>query len=74
MISEIAYISLFGMPLIAYLGIATYIMLLVTAGIMIPIARGKLKLPANYHKRSAQITIILATIHGIFGISRYLGF
>ena len=74
MISEIAYISILGNPVIFYLGIMTYVMLLLTAGIMILNIRGIIKFPLNYHKLAAYITITIATVHGLLGLSVYLGF
>lgn len=74
MIANIAYTLVFGKPVIAYLGVLTLLSLYFTATISILNTRGIHFIPFKWHPRLAVITLILATIHGIFGLSVYLGF
>ncbi|MFW5790910.1 MAG: hypothetical protein ACOCZY_02300 [Bacillota bacterium] len=71
-IAQWAYNMYFGLPLVAWLGIITYIFLLCTGAVMV-LTRKKIKrFPLNVHITLARITIILATVHFIFGISSYI--
>ncbi len=71
-IAQWAYNSFFGLPLVAWLGIITYIFLLAAGAVQV-LTRKKIKrFPLSVHVTLARITIILATIHFIFGISAYI--
>jgi hypothetical protein len=75
MVSQIAYTLVFGKPVIMYLGIITYLSLLFTAFISVSnVKYGIHIIPFKWHPRMAAVTIILATIHAIFGLSAYLDF
>lgn len=74
MISNIAFALFYGFPLIFYGGIITFIFLLITASIGYTTVKGIRWIPFKYHRPMAVITIILALIHGLFGLSIYLGF
>lgn len=69
-IADLAYKTLFGFPLIGYLGIITFLFMITTATIGYYVLKGKLKF-VN-HKIFAITTIILATIHALLGILIYL--
>ncbi len=71
-IANWAYNMYFGLPLVGWLGILTYIFLISTGSVMV-LTRKKIKrFPLSVHVTLARITIILATIHFIFGISAYI--
>ena len=75
MISQIAYTLVFGKPVIMYLGILTYLSLLFTAFISVSnVKYGIHIIPFKWHPQMAAVTIILATIHAVFGLSLYFGF
>ena len=73
MIAQIAYYMILGKPLILYMGIVTYSLFLFTA--LIPILNNKKvwDIPFIWHIRVAKIAILFATVHGILGLSIYLG-
>ena len=74
MIQKIAYYLIFGKPVIMYLGILTLLSFLFTAYIGAMNLRGKTKIPLSWHFRMAKISIALAVIHGILGMSAYFHF
>lgn len=74
MIRDIAYTMVLGKPLIAYGGMVTYTLLILTAAIAITNHKGIHIIPFKWHHRMAIATIVLATIHAILGISAYLNF
>ncbi len=71
-IERIAYQIYFGLPLAGWLGILTYISMILTASVMLLTRKQVMKFSFSTHKNLARITIILATIHLIFAISIYL--
>lgn len=71
MFQEITYFLIFGIPFIVYLGIVTIIMFIITALLALLKKKGKIKISIKWHYRLAYISIILALIHGILGISAY---
>lgn len=72
MIKNIAYFLIFGKPVIMYLGILTLSSFVFTAYIGAMNRRGKTRVPLHWHFRMAKISLTLAVIHGILGISAYL--
>jgi hypothetical protein len=74
MVSQIAYYLIAGLPVVAYLGIATLLLLLSTATVGFLNFRGNTKIPFRWHPRLAGATIVLAIIHAIFALSGHLGF
>ncbi|HBB37441.1 MAG: hypothetical protein UX02_C0001G0341 [Candidatus Moranbacteria bacterium GW2011_GWC1_45_18] len=74
MIAQFAYSIYFGLPVVAYAGIITLLLLLTTATL------GYLSLYRNIqngfklHFFFARITIAFALIHAILAISAYLKF
>ena len=68
-----AYLDLFGRPLIFYLGILTYVFLLVTVTLQVLRLRVKRmrRIPRELHHAFAVITLGLATVHGLFSVSIY---
>jgi len=71
MLEQIVYFSIFGKPLIFYGGIVTFLMLLVTASILILNRFGIRFLNYNWHKKFGYITILFAFIHGILALLNY---
>jgi hypothetical protein len=72
MISQIAYSQIGGLPVVAYFGSATFLLLLSTATIGFLNFRGNTKIPFKWHPRLAGATIILAIIHVFLALSVYL--
>lgn len=72
MLRNIAYYLIFGKPVIMYLGILTLSSFIFTAYIGAMAPRGKTKIPFQWHPRMAKISITLAILHGILGVSAYL--
>lgn len=71
MLSSLAYLPIFGKPLILYLGVITISSFIITAFIGLMIFRGK-KIPFKLHPTMAIISIILGLTHGTLAISIYL--
>ncbi|WOF16744.1 hypothetical protein F1737_08595 [Methanoplanus sp. FWC-SCC4] len=69
---KFAYISVFGYPLIIYLGIAVITSLFATAAVPLLNKRRAKKIPVVWHFRLAGLTSTLALVHGITGIMAYL--
>lgn len=57
-----------------YGGIMTLLLLLSTATIGYLNLKGIVKIPFKWHPRIAIATIIVAIIHGLFGLSMYFNF
>ena len=74
MIQNIAYTLVLGKPVIMYMGILTYLSLLSTATIGLLNFKGYNYVPLRWHPRFAVTTIILGTIHAIFGLSVFFNF
>ena len=74
MITQIAYHTFFGLPVVAYLGMITFLLLLSTATIGFLNFKGNTKIPFRWHPRLAKATIALAVVHAIFALSAHLGF
>ncbi|MDD4931669.1 MAG: hypothetical protein PHG66_06020 [Candidatus Colwellbacteria bacterium] len=70
-LAGIAYFPIFGKPLIMYLGIITLLSFISTATIGFLNFKGIRKIPFKWHPRMALISLSLALIHGLFGISAY---
>ena len=71
-LKEISYMPVLGIPLIAWLGIATLISLIITAAIPAMNRAGIKTVPHKWHSRIAKLTIALAIIHGSLGILAYI--
>ena len=70
--AEIKFLPVFGLPLIAWLGVVTITLFLITAAIGIMNRRGYHRIPFSWHIRMAYISITMAIIHGIVGLSAYI--
>ncbi len=73
-LQNIAHTTILGYPLIFYLGILTYVMLLVT--LIIPVLNARVKriprISVLVHQRFGYITLALGTLHGLLTLSSYL--
>jgi hypothetical protein len=72
-LNNLAYTYFGNYPLIVYIGITTYLLLLVTALIPRMNRWGWTKIPIKYHIRLAYVTAVLATSHGLMAIAGYIG-
>ena len=71
-ILRFAYMTFLGMPMIAWLGIVTYVLLFFTALLQVLKIKKKIKFSFKAHKTMAYITLLLATIHGLLVMFTYL--
>ena len=71
MFQEFTYYLIFGIPFIVYLGILTVFIFIITALLALLKRKGKIKISIKWHYNLAYVSIILALIHGIFGILAY---
>ena len=74
MISDIALTLIFGKPAIMYGGIFSLLLMLSAAAIPILNSKGIHTVPFHWHQRLAVITIIVALIHALFGLSIFFNF
>ena len=72
-LQDAAYLDLFGRPLIFYLGIATYVLLVVTVVLqMLRLrVRSLRRIPRRLHHLLGLATLGVATVHGLFSLSIY---
>ncbi|MBI9094318.1 MAG: hypothetical protein JEY71_05500 [Sphaerochaeta sp.] len=69
-LQDLAYVSLLGFPLIGYLGVFSYLLLVGTATVS-PLTRRRIvKIPMRIHFRLAYLT--LTTVHAILALAVYL--
>ena len=71
-IRNIAYYYILGFPVIGYLGIVTYVLLIFTSLVMVLNRKRITRFPLKYHSRLAYGTIFFGTIHALFAISIYV--
>jgi len=71
MIAKIAYILIFGKPLIFYTGILTILSFWFTALIGYLNFRGSHAIPFKWHPKMAMLSISLSLIHAILALSIY---
>ena len=74
MINTLALVSVLGLPLVAYGGIVTFLLILFTAVIGYLNFKGVSTIPFKWHPRLAVLTILLALIHAFLGLSIFLGY
>ena len=74
MIHNLAFTLFLGQPLVMYLGIITFLLLLFTATVGALNFKGVTIIPFKWHPLLALITIAMALIHGILGLSILLNF
>lgn len=71
-LTEITYFMILGKPLIFYLGVISFILLLTTSIIGYLNYKRKINLPFKWHLIFAALTIIVAITHAILGIAIYI--
>ncbi len=71
-LQNLAYYPILGFPVIGYLGIITYVLLVITGAVMAVAKRRKKRLPMKLHHRYAAAALAFATIHGILALSIYI--
>ncbi len=74
MIHKFALTLFLGQPLVMYGGILTLLLLLFTATVGALNFKGITIVPFKWHPRLAIITIVVAIIHAILGLSIFLNF
>lgn len=74
MIQNIALNQVLGLPLVAYGGITTFLLVLFTAIVGFLNFRGVTTIPFKWHPVLAMLTIIFSLVHGIMGLAIFLGF
>lgn len=74
MIKDIAYQTILGLPIVAYGGMLTLILIIFVAYIGMSLRSGKTKIPYKYHPLLAKIAIALGLIHMFFALSIYLNY
>jgi uncharacterized membrane protein len=71
-LQDIAYTSVLGFPVIGYLGIIGYLLMVATAMVMVLTRRKVVKIKPKVHFRLAYATVAVATVHGLLALSIYL--
>lgn len=74
MINRLAYTLVLGQPVIMYGGIITLILLVTTAVVGYLNFKGIHVIPFRWHPRLAMVTIVIAIVHALFGLSSYFSF
>jgi len=72
MLEEISYALLFGKPVIFWLGLTTFILLLTTLSIGYSIHHNLFNINFKWHKRFAFTTAAIAVIHASLALAHYL--
>jgi hypothetical protein len=71
-LTEISYYSILGFPLIAWLGVITLTLFIITALIPVLKKKGIRFIGFEWHSRIALLALLLALIHGFFGLMAYI--
>jgi len=69
--NTITYFPIFGLPFIAYLGMTTLTLIVITAFIGWLNLKRPGKIHFKWHIRAAAISLILAFLHGLLGVLAY---
>jgi len=72
-LQDVAYLDVLGRPLIFYLGLLTYALLVVTVALqMLRLrVRSLRRIPRGLHHTIGLATLAIATLHGLFSVSIY---
>jgi hypothetical protein len=73
MLLGIIFQRYFGLPLIAWGGIFTFLCLMITATIAYLTIKNIKSIPVKWHFRMALLTIIAGFLHGLIAILAFLG-
>jgi len=71
-VQELSYYSIFGLPLIVYLGLIALVFFLATATLPILKRKNIVKASVKWHIWLAYVAIVFALIHSILGLLIYL--
>ena len=74
MIAQFAYSTYLGVPVVAYVGMLTLLLLLATATLGYLSLHGKIQNGFKYHFFFAKTAVAFAVIHAILASSTYLNF
>jgi uncharacterized membrane protein len=74
MFTNITFYRILGLPLLAWGGIITLILLILTAIVGYLTVKNIKPLPLKFHTKLAMITIILAILHGLLAILAFMKF
>ena len=72
MFREFTLHPILGIPAIAWGGLFTLILLIITASIAVMNMKGNTAIPVKWHFILARITIILAIIHGVLAFLAFM--
>lgn len=61
-----------GLPVVAVLGLATFLMLLATAAYGISLLKGWIRGSIFFHRNMGLLTIALAIVHAVLALSTFL--
>jgi len=74
MIQKMAFTLFLGRPMMMYVGILTFLLLIVSAVIGYLSFRGNTSNLIRWLMWLARLTIVVASIHAIFGLASYFNF
>lgn len=69
---DLAFIYLGPLPLVFYLGVLTYLLLVVTVVLMALRMRRAVRFPFRVHHILAYSTLMVATLHALLAIAAYV--
>ena len=72
MLTDVSYALVLGRPLIMWLGLATFTLLLGALSVVLLNTHAKMKIPFQWHVRLATAGMALAIIHAALGLAAYL--
>ena len=74
MIKDIAYFLILGQPLLLYMGILAFILILMAATVGRMNFKGITTIPFKWHPRLVILAISVTVIHMVLGLSIFLNF
>lgn len=70
-LQQLAYYPLWGKPIVMYLGIFSFLVLIATAITGYMRSKGSQTIDFKWHRRLAYLLIILTIFHALLGLSSY---
>ena len=74
MLSQIALTKIAGLPMVAYGGMITLLLIIITGYIGHSLMKGEQKFSLKVHQNLFWVTLIVGILHGIVGLSIFLKF
>lgn len=74
MIQDIAYLTVFGLPVVVFVGLVTLLLFISTAGIALAHRKGVKWASFTLHYRFAIVSLFLGGFHVLLALSVYGGF